>query len=238
MKSDEVKELTEQELCRLIKNSWKETDELTTQNSSLSALEAVGLKIKAPIPAKDIRSVMLEPFIDGKNIVTEEQAMAHLESMSDLVKNDKYKKTNNELCDEDKIEEALRRFFDGADSIDSAPTSLSTTKNLGTITKPPISDRNISSVEKEHLAIFSSLGTIIKGSYKGKDIPARPSHRGFFGRISQLLDTLGSTVGQTLDALEAAQIEAQKNLYGRDSVEGLSREERVNLIIKKWEKDK
>lgn len=143
--------------------------------------------------------------------------------------------TDNKFREE--TEEVLKRFFDGADSIDSTPSSLSTQENLGTIAKTTISDRNISSVKNEHLALFDSLGTIIKGSYKGKDTPARPSHRGFFGRITQLSNTVGDAIGQTLDYLEAAQKEAAKNIYGREDTKGLTREERVNLIMKRMEKD-
>ena len=134
MKSDEVKELTEQELRRLIKNNWKKTDEPTKQNSSLSALEALGLTVKPPILSKDVSSLMLKPF-------------------------------------------------------------------------------------------------------KEKNASIYPQHRGFFGRITQLSNTVGDAIGQTLDFLEAAQKEAAKNIYGREDTKGLTREERINLIMKRMEKD-
>lgn len=60
---------------------------------------------------------------------------------------------------------------------------------------------------------------------------------GIVGRVNQLFSTVGDAIGQTLDFLEAAQKEAAKNIYGREDTKGLTREERVNLIMKRMEKD-
>lgn len=60
---------------------------------------------------------------------------------------------------------------------------------------------------------------------------------GIVGRVNQLFNTVGDAIGQTLDFLEAAQKEAAKNIYGREDTKGLTREERVNLIMKRMEKD-